>query len=180
MDTDFPTRMRRRRQDRGLTLAKLASASGVSRAALSKIERGERTPSLINALQIAEGLGLPLAELIDQGQAPVAVTRRDEATRLEDAASGAVREALLQPYPGTEVVRYTLPAGTSVGPFPAHVAGTREGFVVLSGVVGVIAEEHNVELSAGDAAALPADREHTIANLGEDEAVLLLLIGRPR
>lgn len=125
MDTGFSTRLRRCREERSLSLALLADASGVSRAAPSKIERAERTPSLVNALQIAEALGVPLAELVGQDQTRISVTRAGNAPRVTDVESGAVREALLQPYAGTEGGRYTLPSGRTVSPFPAHKTGTR-------------------------------------------------------
>lgn len=179
MDTDFAEQVRRTRQERDLSLDELADRSGVSRAALSKIERGDRNPSLGYALQIAEALQTPLAELVGQTPQPVTVVRSGDAPRMVDEASGTRRESLLEPRPGTELARYTVPAKTSPGPFPRHESGTREGFVVLTGEVTITAGESTVELAAGDAAALPGDHEHRISNPGEHEATLLLLITRP-
>lgn len=179
MEKIFPESVRRIRRAREFTLEELADRTGVSRAALSKIERGERTPSLSNALQIAEALAVPLAELVGQRIESVAVTRAGNVQRMRQDDSGALREALLQPYRGTEVVRYTIPVGSHAGPFPAHESGTREGFVVLAGEIEIQSGEHVVRAASGDAAAVPADAAHTIVNPGNVEAVYLLLIGRP-
>ena len=52
------------RREKGLTLEELAERSGVSRAMLSKIERGEKNPTLIVAAKLAEGLGVSLSRLL--------------------------------------------------------------------------------------------------------------------
>lgn len=179
MEKIFPESVRRLRRARELTLAALADQAGISRAALSKIERGERTPSLSNALQIAEALGVPLAELVGQRIEPVTVTRADDVQRMRQDDSGALREALLQPYHGTEVVRYTIPVGSQAGPFAAHETGTREGFVVVAGEIEIRSGSHMVRAASGDAAAVAADSSHMIVNVGNVDAVYLLMIGRP-
>lgn len=180
MEKKFSDAVRRVRRERELTLEALADQSNVSRAALSKIERGERTPSLANALQIAEALAVPLAELVDQSVEPVSVTRAGEAQRMRHDDSGALREAILRPYHGTEMVRYTIPVGGHAGPFSAHESGTREAFVVMAGEIEIRSGDHVVQIATGDAAAVPVDCLHTIVNVGEVDAVYLLLIGRPR
>ncbi|MGH3320473.1 MAG: helix-turn-helix domain-containing protein [Streptosporangiaceae bacterium] len=180
MDTGFADRVRTARRTRDLTLEELAGRSGVSRAALSKIERGERNPSLSYALQIAEALQTPLAELVGQTPRPVTVVRHGKAPRVIDQASRAVRESLLEPRPGAELVRYTLPPRAALDPFPQHESGTREAFVVLAGRVAVTSGDTTVDLAADDAATLPGDRDHQISNPGDTEASLLLLIIRPR
>lgn len=108
------------------------------------------------------------------------VTRQGAGQRMIEEGGGGLREALLQPYPGTEIVRYTLPPLTRTNAFPAHEPGTREGFVVISGQIEVFSGDINVLLSTGDAMAVPVDCAHYVANPGTLEAVYLLLIGRPR
>ncbi|MCP2261588.1 transcriptional regulator, XRE family with cupin sensor [Streptoalloteichus tenebrarius] len=180
MEKDFGAEVRRLRQERQLTLDELAERSGVSRAALSKIERGERNPSLHSALQIAEALGRPLSELVGYTAATPTVVRGDEVSRMVDESTGAVREALLEPVPGSEIIRYTLPPRSAPAAFRPHPPGTRESFVVLTGTLRVTAGETTVELHAGDAAVLPGDRVHRLSNPGDTEAVFLLLVLRPR
>ena len=179
MENIFAHTVRQLRQARQLTLEQLAKTSGVSRAALSKIERAERSPSLTNALQIAEALHVPLAELIGQPLESVAVTRAGQTASMRQNETRVLREAVLHPYRGTEVVRYTLARGEVAGPFPAHETGTREAFIVLSGQIEIQSGSHRVALAVDDAAAIPADCVHTIVNTGDIEARYLLLIGRP-
>ncbi|MFL6031771.1 MAG: helix-turn-helix domain-containing protein, partial [Rubrobacteraceae bacterium] len=57
-------RVRALRRERGWTLEVLAERSGVSRAMISKLERGEKNPTLVVAAKVAEGLGMNLSQLI--------------------------------------------------------------------------------------------------------------------
>src|SRR3712207_9499948 len=57
-------RVRALRRERGLTLEGLARSSGVSRAMISKLERGEKNPTLVVAAKVAEGLGVSLSQVV--------------------------------------------------------------------------------------------------------------------
>ena len=67
-------RMREEREQQGLSLQKLGTLSGVSRTAIGMIEKGERSPSLIVCLRVADALGLHLADLLND--APKAKARK--------------------------------------------------------------------------------------------------------
>src|SRR5947207_11162114 len=56
--------LRRLRIRRGLSLERLAQASGVSRAMLGQIELGQSTPTINVLWKIAGALGLPFSVLI--------------------------------------------------------------------------------------------------------------------
>jgi len=70
---DVGARIRRRRKGRGLTLLQLSELSGVSRAALSKIERGEISPTYSTLRKVGLGLELTIAGLLSagSGQSPL-------------------------------------------------------------------------------------------------------------
>ena len=50
------TRVKKLRTGQGLTLEALADLSGVSRAMISKLERGEKNPTLVVAAKVAQAL----------------------------------------------------------------------------------------------------------------------------
>lgn len=56
------------RERQKLSIKKLAGLSGVSRTGLSHIEKGERSPSLVNCLRIAAALGLRLADVVGNAE----------------------------------------------------------------------------------------------------------------
>ncbi|MBQ1162911.1 helix-turn-helix transcriptional regulator, partial [Streptomyces sp. A73] len=58
-------RLKRLRTRRGLTLAALARATGISKSTLSRLESGRRRPSLELLLPLAQAHQVPLDELVD-------------------------------------------------------------------------------------------------------------------
>ncbi|MGB3540072.1 MAG: helix-turn-helix transcriptional regulator [Mesorhizobium sp.] len=55
---------RSERDRQGLALQQLGERSGVSRTAIRMIERGQRSPSLLICLRIADALGLDLGDVL--------------------------------------------------------------------------------------------------------------------
>src|SRR5262245_3205339 len=62
--------LRRLRIRRGLSLERLAKASGVSRAMLGQIELGQSTPTINVVWKIARALAVPFSALISQQRRP--------------------------------------------------------------------------------------------------------------
>ena len=62
-------RVRELRSNRGMTQDQLAEKANISASFLSYLERGGRMGSLVTYDRLAEGLGIPLAELFTEGQA---------------------------------------------------------------------------------------------------------------
>src|ERR671928_277983 len=61
---DVGPRLKRVRAQRDLTLTQLAAATGISKSTLSRLESGQRKPSLELLLPIAQAHRVPLEELI--------------------------------------------------------------------------------------------------------------------
>src|SRR3954453_7834009 len=57
-------RLKRLRTHRGVTLTELAAKTGISKSTLSRLESGQRKPSLELLLPLAEAHHLPLDELV--------------------------------------------------------------------------------------------------------------------
>ncbi|HZZ90367.1 MAG TPA: helix-turn-helix transcriptional regulator, partial [Caulobacteraceae bacterium] len=71
-------RLKLERETRGWSLADLAERSGVSRAAISKIERGEASPTAGVLVRLADAFDLTLAGLLARAE--------DRADRLSRSA----------------------------------------------------------------------------------------------
>lgn len=176
-DVRFGIAVRTRRTQLGVTLDQLAETSGVSAAALSRVERGHLSPTLRNAIAIARGLGCGLSELVERESAEI--TRAGDNLRFYDEASGIERLALARPTPEVELLRYTVPPGATSSIFAPHKPGTREIFHLLSGRLEVHTGQETVMLETGDTATLHVDTEHWFESKGAEPARIILAVLGP-
>jgi transcriptional regulator with XRE-family HTH domain len=78
-DLELGRRVRHERQQRGLTLKQLGTATGVSVARLSEIENGLHVADLAQALAIAAALGVPIHALLPPDpRIPFQITRESD------------------------------------------------------------------------------------------------------
>lgn len=177
------TRLRSLRRKKQWTLAALAEKSGVSKAQLSKIERGETSPTVALAARIAGALGIGLSELIQQpsSNAQVRVTRAAERLEFRDPKTGLVRELISPPFENRrfELVRHLLPQGSSSGRLPAYPRGVEKQLVVTRGQLRVQVDEASYALDCGDALYFEADVEHEFVNTGDVDCDYFLVVCAP-
>jgi transcriptional regulator with XRE-family HTH domain len=156
-------RLREQRQQRAWSLDELAARSGVSKAMLSKIERGEASPTAALLGKISGALGMTLSTLLaDESPARGRLVRAASQPVWRDPETGYVRKQLspLSDIP-MQLVEVRLPAGAQVR-FPASAyAFIRQLVWVISGVLEFSEGSQTHRLSAGDCLELgdPADCE---------------------
>jgi transcriptional regulator with XRE-family HTH domain len=143
--------VRRLRAGRGLSAAALARASGVARATLAELEAGRGNPTVETLYALASVLGVTLADLLVEAEAPaVQVVRADEGPRV----TGPVLEARLLRQAAVDRARvevyelHVLPGRPRRA--DPHPAGVVEQLLVHEGRLRVGPEHDAVELSAGD------------------------------
>ena len=172
-------RVRALRRERGWTLESLAERSGVSRAMISKLERGEKNPTLVVAAKVAEGLGASLSRLVGiEERREVVVVPRGRHMTMRDPETGFERQ-LLSPSlggRGVEFIRNVVPEGSTSGEFPPHRRGVEEYVVVEKGCLRAILGGEEYLLDEGDAAYFEADLAHRFDNAGEGECSYYLVI----
>lgn len=107
------------RQARGLSGGELAERSGVSRAMISKIERGDTQPTAALLAKLSGALGMTLSELVAKAEHGRLIRHADQPT-WTDPDTGYTRRAV-SPGPGgpLELVEVELPARAEVA-FPAE------------------------------------------------------------
>lgn len=174
-------RVRELRRERGLTLDALAARSGVSRAMISKLERGEKNPTVVVAARVAEGLGVSLPKLVGaEERRRVAVVRRRARVVVRDPETGFERH-LLSPRSGgrgIEFVRNVVPEGSGSGELPPGRKGTEEYVVVERGLLRAVIGGEEYLLEEGDALYFEADVAHRFDNAGEGECSYYLVTGQ--
>jgi transcriptional regulator with XRE-family HTH domain len=169
--------VRRLRTDRGLSAAGLARASGVARATLAELEAGRGNPTIETLYGLASVLGVTLADLLVEAEAPaVQVVRAGEGPQI----SGPVLQArLLRQAAVTqarvEVYELRVLPGRPRRADP-HQAGVSEQLLVHAGRLRCGPETGAVELGPGDFAAFDASVPHVYEALGESVAATLVMI----
>ena len=156
--------LRVERELRGWSLTDLAQRSGVSRAMINKVERGEASPTASLLGRLAGAFGLTLSMLLARTETDHIgrLVRAKEQSRWTDPETGYIRRQIA-PAPGSDipldVVQVELPAGASVT-FPArNYASVRQLIWMSDGCLTFIEGEVVHTLSAGDCLELgaPAD-----------------------
>jgi transcriptional regulator with XRE-family HTH domain len=137
---------------RELSVSALAERSGVSRAMIGKIERGEAQPTAALLARLSAALGMTLSELIAHAEGDDRRLLRvaDQPTWI-DPASGYRRRAVSPATGGPlELVEVDLPAGAEVS-YPADAyAFMHQQIWMLEGHLRFREGDTEHELDAGD------------------------------
>ncbi|MEV4311211.1 XRE family transcriptional regulator [Actinocrispum sp. NPDC049592] len=110
--------VRTARQDRDLSASQLAERSGVSRAMIGKIERGEAQPTAVLLGRLSAALGMSLSELVAKAEGRRFVKAADQPL-WTDPETGYRRRAISPSSGGPlELVEVEFPPKTEVA-YPA-------------------------------------------------------------
>lgn len=179
VNREFAKRVASFRKARKMTLEQASHATGVSRSMLSQIERGEANPTLAVSFRIAEGLGIPIGQLVGESwsRPVIEVVSRDDANSLYRDADGCRLRTLSQLRHEKDIEFYELQLdpGARLESQPHH-RGTRELLTVAHGEIEVTVNGATRRLSAGDTAHYPADTSHDIGNTGQTRAHCYLVV----
>ncbi len=180
----FGGNVRRRREEAGLTLEQLSTQSSVSRAMLSKVERGEKSPTIGVASRIAHALDASLSDLIGgaaaAGSGVAVVMRKNDRPLFRDPETGFERH-IVSAAPGAggaEMVLHYLPAQVSTGLLPAYPRGAEKQLVVLEGTLTVAISGISETLNTGDSLFFQADADHGFANRTNAPCEYIMVISR--
>jgi transcriptional regulator with XRE-family HTH domain len=170
--------LRRARGDRGWSLRELAARSEVSKALLSRIERGDGNPSIETLFRIAAALACPVSELI-----AIEVAARTEVIRADEGRSvvserGQALSRLIFASSGhdhIEIFEFTMEPNTSTEweGHPAH--RVTEFAVVESGSVMVGPDGEESLLGRGDAISFRHGARNSYRSFDEDARLVCVV-----
>jgi transcriptional regulator with XRE-family HTH domain len=167
--------IRRRRRERGLTLAAVAEATGLNVGYLSQVENDKASPSLETLASLAEALDVPIAWfLLDQSIGPRLV-RASERPRRRLGRGGAMSQVDGGIARDLAIFEGEMPAGYRTG---LHAHPGDEHHIVVSGRVRITQGETVVEAGAGDYVLLDGTLPHDAEAQGDEPAHLLIVYPR--
>lgn len=166
-------RLRALRTRRGATLTELSETTGISVSTLSRLESGQRRPTLELLLPLARAHRLPLDELVG---APETGDPRIRPRPFQQ--HGMTFVPLTRNLGGLHAYKQILPAGPKHREKPEQrVHEGYEWLYVLSGRLRLLLGEHDLVLEPGEVAEFDTRTPHAWANAGTGPVEFLSLFG---
>lgn len=169
------------REARGWSLGDLAERSGVSKAMISKIERGEASPTATLLGRLSGAFGLTLSTLLARAEdtSGSRLLRAADQPQWQDPASRYIRR---QVSPRSdlpvELIRVELPVGASVS-FPASsYTFIRQLIWVLDGKLTFVEGETVHEMNSGDCLLLGPPVDCIFRTRGREPCIYLVVVMR--
>jgi transcriptional regulator with XRE-family HTH domain len=159
---------------RGLTVLRLAEASGLSKGFISQVENDHTSPSLATLHRLARALNTSAAYLVVEEEQVPHVVRAGSRPRVRVGGNASRVELLsAQPKRNLEVLMAELPPGLSAGS-KRHYHHGEEWLLCLEGRVSVACGDHALVLESGDACHFDGRMPHAVENSGPDTARVLI------
>jgi transcriptional regulator with XRE-family HTH domain len=154
-----------------MTLTGLAASTGISKSTLSRLETGQRRPSLELLLPLAEAYRVPLDDLVGAPEVG------DPRIRLKPRrVKGRTVIPLTRQPDGMQAWKIVIPT-SKAKPEPRTHDGY-EWLYVLSGRMRLILGDHDLELGPGEVVEFDTQVPHWFGSTGTQPAEVLSLFGR--
>jgi len=165
-------RLRSVREHRAMTITEVADQTGISKSTLSRLETGQRRPSLELLLPLAQIYRVPLDELVgapDVGDPRIRLKPRE--------INGRTVLPLTRNPNGVQAWKIIIPTSQST-PKPRRHDGN-EWLYVLSGRMRLIIGDSDMVLGVGEVAEFSTSEPHWFGSTGDEPAEVLSVFGRP-
>lgn len=174
---DVGGRLRQLREERGMSMRSLATASGLSANALSMIERGKTSPSVSTLYKLADAMGVPITSFFGEPTAKEDAIFISSQERPRVPFSRGVWEGLGgEQFSGrVEPFMLTLESGASSGPHSMVHSG-HEFVFVLRGQLEYYVEKKVYTLGPGDSLLFAAQLNHRWRNPGKTVTNALIVL----
>lgn len=165
-------RLRLLRKQRRITLTDLASSTGISKSTLSRLENGQRRPTLELLLGLSHAYRVPLDDLV------AAPEQGDPRIRLRPGSvKGRTVIPLTREPGGVQAWKIVIPTSKVTPELRAHDGN--EWIYVLSGNMRLILGDQDTVLKPGDVASFGTNVPHWFGSTGDQPVEILSIYARP-
>jgi transcriptional regulator with XRE-family HTH domain len=165
-------RLKRVRTQRRITLTAVAEMTGISKSTLSRLESGQRRPTLELLLALSQSYRVPLDDLVGAPEVG------DPRIRLKPGrVKGRTVIPLTRQPEGMQAWKIVIPT-TKINPEPRAHDG-HEWIYVLSGRLRLVLGDQDWVLGAGEVAEFDTQVPHWFGSTGDEPAEILSIFGRP-
>ena len=172
--------IRSMRESKQLSLRELSDLSGLSVNAISKIERGENSPTVASLHKLASALEIQITEFFRQQIYQFAVfVKSDESTLLR--SDGISIESLGSGLPNQQLEPFNMIVAPNSGNISEPISHSGEEFIYcLSGKLEYFVGDETFILESGDKLLFKANQPHCWRNLGDGPAEVILVLETDR
>jgi transcriptional regulator with XRE-family HTH domain len=165
-------RLKRLRTHRRMTLTGVAAATGISKSTMSRLETGQRRPTLELLLALSHAYRVPLDDLV------AAPEEGDPRIRLKPGrVKGRTVIPLTRRPEGLQAWKIVIPVD-KVTPEPRAHDG-HEWICVLSGHMRFVLGDQDWVLGPGEVASFDTAVPHWFGSTGDEPVEILSIFGRP-
>ena len=165
-------RLRQLRKQRAITLTELARNTGISKSTLSRLETGQRRPTLELLLSLSHTYRVPLDDLVG------APEEGDRRIRLRPGSvKGRTVIPLTREPGGVQAWKIVIPTSKVTSEPRAHEGN--EWIYILSGHLRLVLGEQDTVLGPGDIASFDTQIPHWFGSTGEQPVEILSIYSRP-
>ena len=168
-------KLRASRQAQRLTLEQLATASGLTKGFISRIERDETMPSVPTLVQLCQALSLPIGTLFEEPD--LQLIPLADAPRINMGGVG-VDDRMVTPRAEdrVQILRSSMDPHSSGGDALYTVNCDIESVHVVSGTMEITLPDRQVALGSGDTLTFPGRTPHTWLAGGDGAEALWVLV----
>jgi transcriptional regulator with XRE-family HTH domain len=168
--------IRRERERVGLSLSELAKRAGVAKSTLSQLEAATGNPSVETLWALGVALDVPFSRLVEPRVVPMIVIRAGEGPSIPSAEANFVGTLLSACPPGArrDIYLITMEPGPA-READAHLVGSLEHVVVISGRLRAGPPGSEVDLDPGDYVMFAGDVDHRYEALVAGTAAVLVM-----
>lgn len=177
LNENISQNLKKIRQEKKLSLDKLAEITNISKSMLGQIERGETNPTISTLWKITTGLKISLTELIETTlPSKSLITREDIVPLFED-------DKKVYSYPffrnnrgkNFEMMQVYLEPGGKLNS-TAHITGTKEYIIVFEGELTIYLDNEEYKILSNQAFQFNADKNHIYENKTDKLVSLCMLV----
>ncbi|MCR9060686.1 MAG: XRE family transcriptional regulator [Rhodobacteraceae bacterium] len=169
-DKKIQIKLKAARLKSGLSLSRTAELTGVSKAMLHQIERGDSSPTIATLWKLAKGFHLPLTAFIeDMIQTGNTFTPARKELISFPGSIGFHTVFPFDPVFGSETFLVTLEA-EQTHTSNSHDVGVVEDVFVTKGEMEILFDGHWKRCRCGDGLRFRADQPHGYRNLHDEQA----------
>lgn len=168
--------LRRERGRANLSLSEVAKRAGVAKSTLHQLEAGTGNPSVETLWALAVALNVPFGRLVEPPSTTPKVIRAGDGPAVRSEQADYVGTLLATCPPGARRDIYLITIGEgAVRHAEAHLPGSVEHVLVMTGRARVGPVDTTVDLDVRDYASFPGDVPHVYRALAPDTSLALIM-----